>query len=287
MNLPVEAVDLVLPILGRDIARLRPLLASLEKFWHVPGDRYAITRDDPAKRKQVSAALGPKWTVVGESSVLPCLRKKHSHYNGWLIQQLLKLYSSRRLVSSPYFLTLDADCVVMRLTEYADVIKEGKAPITMSTRETSTSYHEWYLGSADALQLNLEQTGIGYRDSIQVTPAFLCRDLCRELVERIDDLYTDGGCYLCQRGESFGGGHFWTEYTMYHILAATRGSLWDLHWKHPCIIGPSVWLEDAFDAWTVEQFFTHEEPLFAVLQSNTKIDPERIWNKVNDFLKPE
>jgi hypothetical protein len=41
--------------------------------------------------------------------------------SGWFVQQLVKL-SIARIVSSPFYLTLDADVMCVRHTEYTDLV---------------------------------------------------------------------------------------------------------------------------------------------------------------------
>ncbi len=80
----------------------------------------------------------------------------------------------------------------------------------------------------------------------------------------------------------------WTEYALYHTFLESTGAFDRYHVPR----GPeaiydnerSVWFEREFRDAKIEQFMRGEAQ-FLVMQSNTEIAPERIWEKVRYYLE--
>ena len=74
----------------------------------------------------------------------------------------------------------------------------------------------------------------------------------------------------------------WTEYSLYFTFL----EVFDLFEKyHFCLeqrmTGNSVWYRDEYPSWDPKKSFTGERNFcFSVIQSNARIDPDEIWQKV-------
>lgn len=110
-------IDVVIPAIPKDLGTLPYVIDSVRKHVAHPIGQIFIVAPDSEKIKAVCRRKN--CVFVHEGNVLP-IRKKHIHYrsnrwerSGWLYQQLLKLGSSS-IVNQRYFLTIDADTILIR-----------------------------------------------------------------------------------------------------------------------------------------------------------------------------
>jgi hypothetical protein len=81
----------------------------------------------------------------------------------------------------------------------------------------------------------------------------------------------------------------WTEYSLYYAFLEA----YDLFEKYHFLLdnrisGNSVWEIDQYDSWDPANSFLGERTFyFSVIQSNTGIHPDEIWEKVCPYLQKE
>lgn len=294
-------LDAVLPLTAHDVERAQILFRSLEAFFEPLGTCHVVVPDEEVAvvRPRVP---GERYAVVAESDVVPeiswfrntariraRLRIVGPPIHGWFVQQLVKLAAADR-VQTPFYLTLDADVVCVRPTRYEDLVPGGRALV-----QTSPPNHpEWNDDAARVL--GLPRSGRQYA----VTPALLRGDavaaLARHLAGRVDprarelalwlprgrprQIVASWRSYLLRRLP-------WTEYAVYGTFVEATG-LFDryhvLGGDH-AIYGNGVWIESQFDEWDAEATFNRRDGFcFTVVQSATRIPPERVWAKVEPHL---
>ena len=291
----------MLPLRAEDVERANILFRSLERFFEPLGTCYIVT---PAADERVVRKRVPRdgYMVVSESEVVPeiayfwatarmraKLRLVGPPIHGWFVQQLVKL-AAADVVSTPFYLTLDSDVICVRETGYDDLVPAGRALV-----QTSPPNHpEWNDDAARVL--GLPRSGRQYA----VTPALLRGDavaaLARHLAGRVDprarelalwlprgrprQIVASWRSYLLRRLP-------WTEYAVYGTFVEATG-LFDryhvLGGDH-AIYGNGVWIESQFDEWDAEATFNRRDGFcFTVVQSATRIPPERVWAKVEPHL---
>ncbi len=110
-------IDVLIPAIDKDLETLPFVIDAIRKqVKHPIGQMMIVSPDSPG----IKALCAKKnCTFVPERTVLPITKKqiryrsKRWERSGWLLQQLLKL-SGDKLGSSRYFLTMDADTVLIR-----------------------------------------------------------------------------------------------------------------------------------------------------------------------------
>ena len=296
-----ERLDAVLPLTAPDAERAQILFRSLEAFLEPLGTCYVVTPDHDVAA--VSARVpGGRYAVVPESEVVPeigyfrttarlraKLRLVGPPIHGWFVQQLVKLAVADR-VAPPFYLTLDADVICVRPTGYDDLVPGGRAVL----QTTPPNHPEW---NDDAERvLGLPRSGRQYG----VTPAVLSRDavraLARHLQGRVAPRWGELASWLPPgRARDVAGSwrsHLlrslpWTEYALYGTFVEGTGLLEE----HHVLGGPdalyanAVWIESQFEEWNAAATFDPENDFcFSVVQSATRIPPDRVWAKVEPYV---
>ena len=294
---PCDRLDAVLPLAAADAPRAQILFRSLEAFFEPLGTCWVVVpdRDVAAVRAQVPAG---RYAILAECEVAPelpyfrttarlraKLRLVGPPIHGWFVQQLLKLAIWER-IGTPFYLTLDADVICVRPTRYDDLVVDGRALV----QTTPPNHPEW---NDDAERvLALPRSGRQYG----VTPAVLSREavglLTRHLVDRVDprvrgiaarlparpprDVLTSWRSFLLRNLP-------WTEYALYHTFLEQSDVAARYHHEpqEGAIYGNCVWMESEFDDW---QPPVDDGVCFSVVQSATRIPPERVWAKVAPLL---
>lgn len=115
--MPLPAIDVIIPAIEKDLGTLPRVIDSVRSMVQHPIGTIMIVSPDTPKMRQLCARK--RCVFVNENTVLP-ITKKHIRYrsakwdrSGWLYQQLLKL-SGDKLSSRDYYLTIDADTVLLR-----------------------------------------------------------------------------------------------------------------------------------------------------------------------------
>jgi hypothetical protein len=200
----------------------------------------------------------------------------------WHRQQIIKLYAPA-LIETEYFMIFDPDVFATHPFTADTLIGGGRALTYHQPRQ-----REPHLWRASA-QL-LRQDPHLERDGIWWTPAILSRTLCQRLHARLSALYDDDWIRVLLR-------HYmidWTEYTLYWLNAEREGLLDQFHVLpapgQPAMhASESVWYAGKggrnLDTWPAEYHFgDHGNGLFAVVQSNTFIPPDRVVEKLRPFF---
>ena len=155
----------------------------------------------------------PQFQVISETDLIPELRLfRPERIGGWQLQQLIKL-SAARIVSSPFFLTLDADVVCVRHIEYSDLIQDQRAIANVydSDRDVHGEWYEW------------SEKVLGFPRSGRihgVTPAVLSAEGVRRLFTLFEERLKPNAL----RAETYLISHRpWTEYTLYYTFLEHTG----------------------------------------------------------------
>ena len=80
----------------------------------------------------------------------------------------------------------------------------------------------------------------------------------------------------------------WNEYPLYYSFLEAHGLFEKYHFSlDNRLSGNSFWNIDEYDSWEPADSFSGKRTFFfSVLQSNTKLDPEIIWQRVFPYLQP-
>jgi Family of unknown function (DUF6492) len=283
-------LDAVLPLAAADSLRAQILFRSLETFFEPLGTCYVVAPDHDALAVRAAVPDG-RYVVLRDSEVVPEIgyfrttarlrAKLHvvgPPFHGWFVQQLVKLVIADR-VATPFYLTLDADVICVRPTRYDDLVADGRALV----QTTPPNHPEW---NDDAERvLGLPRSGRQYA----VTPAVLSVDGVRKLADHLQRRvrrrlrrFVSWRSYLLRNLP-------WTEYALYHTFLERTG-LFDRYHVHggpDAIYSNCVWMESEFDDWNPAADFPGETFRFSVVQSATRIPPERVWVKVAAALSSD
>lgn len=292
-------IDVVLPLAGKDVGRLRTLGASLRKFWRVPGCLRVFTPDSDAADVAIAVSKSPlvdvfkEIFVVRDSELLqrPQSRQIKPGEGHWWQQQLVKIVAAE-VVDTAFYMILDADCFAVRPIEHDDLVKNGRGLVAMSEDDDArlpyfyeSSRPIWYEGARKVLQLQPESR----TRRVNVTPFLMSQALALTLRNRMRALYGDGWrgnlMMLAQGGDL--NRVCWTEYTLYE-LCARHANFWDafhIETAEP-LVGNALWQVHQVPTWDPRACF---EPaprpfFFSLVQSHTGLAPEWTWERVAPFL---
>jgi hypothetical protein len=288
---PEQALlDAVLPLTAADSSRAQILFRSLDALFEPLGTCYVVAPDRDAE--SVRAAVPDlRYVVLRDSDVIPEIgyfrvmarlrAKLHlvgPPFHGWYLQQLVKLAIADR-VATPFYLTLDADVICVRPTAYDDLVRGGRALV----QTTPPNHPEW---NDDAERvLGLPRSGRQYA----VTPAVLSSDAVHELADHVQRRvrrhlrrFVSWRSYLLRNLP-------WTEYALYFTFLERTG-LFDrycVHGGRDSIYSNCVWMESEFEDWDPAADVPGATFRFSVVQSATRIPPDRVWTKASTALASE
>jgi len=283
-------ISAILPIKTRgrhyadNIARCDILFSSLRHFT-TPAvfDKILIVvpHDELADARRYAAA----WSdfpveVIDESVHMTAFADFHRPHQvrPWHRQQIIKLYTPA-LIDTEYFMVFDPDVFAIHPFSIDDLIVDGRALTYCQPRMREP--HLWrpsagLLGQDPHLD----------RDGIWWTPAILSKTLVEHLQRRLEELH--GGDWIRILLSNYMID--WTEYTLYWLNAEREGLLDRYHTPpapgHRALHAPdSVWYAGPngrnLDEWPADRYFSPEgDGLFAVVQSNTFIPPDRVVEKL-------
>lgn len=110
-------IDILIPAIEKDLGTLPFVIDSVRNYVKHPIGKIFIVA--PARKKMIDLCRNKGCTFINEDTLLP-ITKKNINYrsqkwdrSGWLYQQLLKL-SGDTLCTSPFYLVIDADTVLIR-----------------------------------------------------------------------------------------------------------------------------------------------------------------------------
>lgn len=276
-NVTAGTISAVLPLkvsgrhYGENLTRCDLLFATMRRF-ELAGLFAEILIVVPQDEHALICRHAEGWSdfpinIVVEDTFLDVFREygKWHQVRPWHRQQIIKLYCAK-LVSSPFFLTLDPDVMALRGFSYADLIKDGRALMEPEDRSVHAA---WWKASAHLLGLtpSLDSPGMS------VTPALLARDICLALFDRLEARH----CTPWYRVLLENYGIDWTEYTLYYLEAESSGLLGQRHRlpgkDEPRLLAPyRVWCKADLDTAQLGRLFSApQRDFFSVIQSNAGV----------------
>lgn len=281
----MSRLDAVLPLTRADAERAQRLLLpsllanlnDLQTCWIVVPDReVAICRRSFSTHKV---------EVVSEYEVVPELRlidrlgplvmlgnlPLHPHrrpgriFRGWYKQQLIKIAAGESLITTPAYLTLDADVLCTRPTDADELLPDGRALIEL---RPEPEHPLWYRRSARALCLPMPSR------EMSVTPALLVCDVIRRLADWLGPRWRRS---LISRLP-------WTEYAVYLTFLEAEG-ITDVHHVPGQLLSDGCWHRDAWRDWEPGKLFTRDAPApFTLVQSHLGVPVEEIEARISDSV---
>lgn len=298
-------IDAVLPLIPRDIERYAILARSLRRYFQPLGTLYVVIPDASFElhaARIISLAEGLRVQVVCESEWLPDL-STFSQLRGWYKQQILKL-AGASFVATDYYLTLDADVICTRLCTYEQLLPGGRSPCFVIPRD---DHPDWYRGAEAVLGLRALRHGVLHN----VTPVLWSRDGVKALHQHLESRaqarsYAGGMLGLQQRVLFFWYGRRasastpkwpmwlaasppWAEYAMYFTFLEATHAFETYHFNSDrCLydVGRSLWQSTrSLAGWDPRPLFEGDgPPFFAVVQSNTGIDPSDVMRQLKPWV---
>jgi hypothetical protein len=294
----------VLPLIPRDLERFKVLARSLERNFGELGTVFVVVPDRvrDAMTEPVHRAAGAlRVEIVPEGQWVPDMAS-YWQLPGWYKHQLVKI-AAAEFVDTPFYLTLDADVICTRPTTVDKLLPGGRAACYVIERD---EHPKWYEGAEAVLGVRAPRRGILHN----VTPAVWAKKAVRELIAHLDDVvrrraYANGLRGLQQRlfftlhriGPRRRGAAWcawlaasrpWAEYAMYFTLLEATKRFDEYHFHSDyCIydVQRSVWWKGDFDGWDATPLFDGAgPPYFAVIQSNTQVPVEHVWQKLAPWL---
>jgi hypothetical protein len=214
----------------------------------------------------------PNMRVECEDNLCPALKGE----SGWHKQQILKL-AAARLVSSDYYLLLDADVILKRPTKLLDLFPAGK-PIL---QKINAGHHwDWWVGSRKILKSKVQIE----RDSIvmDVTPNFIHRETCLALQDAIAsrNKHKEWDRFLFE-SQKIG----WTEYSLYWLYTLERGLEQKLYDWSSRQMYDFIWESGQLSPERLQRVFAPDSnSFFLVVQSNLKLDLSVIRMQLLPYL---
>ncbi|CCG42679.1 DUF6492 family protein [Magnetospirillum molischianum] len=284
----------ILPIKTRgrhyadNIARCDILFSSLRAFTSpatfdrilvvVPHDELALARE------YVKAWSDFPIELVDESVHMTAFTEftQPHQIRPWHRQQIIKLYSPA-LIDTEFFMVLDPDVFAVQPFTIDDLILDGRALTYPQPRMREP--HLW----RPSAQL-LQQEPHLERDGIWWTPAILSRTLVQALQRRLEELYQRDWIRVLLSNYMID----WTEYTLYWLNAEREGLIERYHTLPPAgrrglHVNESVWYAGKdgrnLNDWQAGKHFGPDgDGLFAVVQSNTYLPPDRVVDKLGPYF---
>ncbi len=296
-------IDAVLPLKLDDYSRFRILDASLKKFMKDLGKLFIIVPDKEVTTFR-SEIKGDRYEIIPETAVVPefMLFKR---YPGWNKQQLIKL-AAADIVETDFFLTLDADVICIRPTNFSDLVRDGRSYCyRLSLKQSDQRFKTWYHNAERILKI---ESAAYHHD---VTPAVLSREAMLLLQNHLAQTYRKSRTGFNKLDLQYWGinalakfipklsfaewrlyllsSEQWTEYSLYYAFLEAYNLFEKYHFLlDKRISGNSVWHLNEYDSWDPANSFMGERTFyFSLIQSNTGINPDEIWQKVRPYLQPE
>lgn len=214
-----DKLSLVLPLDVGDLSRYAILLRSftllisatvLELLVIVPDDQYRVFS---LVTQGFVEHLSFPVRIVAESILLPPPTDHYTYYP-YAIQMSLKLLVAR-IILTQYYITLDADVVLVQDFRFGDVIMpDGRAIYQHEPR--LTAHPEWWLKSESFLNMsgNIDKSLQGFG----ATPAVLSTFGSLLVLEKIREARGNQPEFIREWVSSFGVSAVWTEYTLYRTV---------------------------------------------------------------------
>jgi hypothetical protein len=136
-------IDILIPAIEKDLGTLPYVIdAARKQVKHPIGDIMIVA---PRKRRIIELCHRKGCKFIDENTVLP-ITKQHINYrskkwerSGWLFQQLLKL-SGDKICKSDFYLTIDADTVLIR----PHIFRKGHKTVFFCRNWSQDEYYKTY-----------------------------------------------------------------------------------------------------------------------------------------------
>lgn len=266
-------IDAVLPLKGSDLDRFRNLRLTMDKFYELEGTVYTVVPEGDVNRVTREVACDERFEVLSECDVAPTLCSSRFKLSGWWKQQLIKL-SILPKIKTKFYLTLDADVLIVRKLTEDDLIKEGRGIVEYMGPEY---FPEWYERSCRLLRIQQRPPM-----TVMVTPFLFNAELMKQVLDYITGI-AQGGFLDWQSYMSACFG--WTEYSTYHIVG-THLELWEKYHVEveKSLFGNCIWNLSEVEGWRAEDSFD-KEFFYTVIQSNTKLTGQWVRSQIMPYLK--
>ena len=199
----------------------------------------------------------------------------------YAIQMAVKLLVSE-VIDTPFYLTLDADVLLLNPFVYSDIFHEkvGSGPLAIYENENRNFHPDWWQGSENVL--DCQSNYLHNEKGFSVTPALLSTFGSRLVLAQLRQRYGTRG-YQSYWLSSFGKSTTWSEYTLYRITLDHFG-IFDLLHVSDMEIG--LTRLHCNDVWYIDQLpwsplnavpgTTKWKCIFSVVQSSTGVSPSTI-----------
>ncbi len=300
-----QRIDVVIPLTLHDYDRFKILQLSLDRFYHVPGTRWVVTRGD--ELDQVKARLtDDRYRVISEDSLIPELKfynilrvllgRTHAPTQGWFVMQLIHL-AIAEIIPTEFYLTFDSDVVCTKPVHYSNLIKNGRAIPRYRQAEVIDPYPQWDEWAERVLGLPRLRINRGVTPELlnragvlalqhhlagRVHPALRLLGNTLPKTSPVRSLLMSWRSYLLRNLP-------WIDTVLYDTFLEATGQFEKYHLmsEETTISGNSVWYRNMWPTWRPEESFTNREDFFfSVLQSNAMLSVLEVWERIRPFLQP-
>jgi hypothetical protein len=278
-------IDAVVPLAAADFERFHKLLLpSLQCFFGVLGTCWVVA---PATDVEFlkDGIDDERFQVLSEVDLIPELplyRKILRRVGiatgagrGWFVQQIIKLAIAKR-VTTPFYLTLDADVLCVKEVKYDDLVRDGRG-IAVVYHSDKDIHGGWYWWTEKVLGFPRSGRTHG------VTPALLSAEAVARLSEFLQSRVKDKGlsceAYLLKNLP-------WTEYTLYYTFLEHMGLFAHYHFEAAsALYGNSVWHAGDLPSWRADASFGPDSDyFFSVIQNDAAPSVDDIVALVSPYL---
>lgn len=213
-------------------------------------------------------------SLINESALFDGLLRPG--WNKYALQMAIKLLIAQH-VTTNYYITLDADVVLVGSIDVHKILPGGKA---MYVAEPQSVHPHWWVGSTVVLGLE----AASYSNStFGVTPAVLSTFGAQVAAASVRDRskQLDWQHFWLK---SWGVGIWWSEYSLYRLALDTHGLFDELHaLPKSNVLCHAVWYEGQLP-WDSAAAYDSADCVFSLVQSTTHADPSVIACSVSREL---
>jgi peptidoglycan/xylan/chitin deacetylase (PgdA/CDA1 family) len=254
-----------------DLDRFQRLLwPSFAQNWRLPGQLHWLIVCPPADVNAIEQRLRALDVegvqVVDEDRLLPSLVGK----SGWFKQQLVKL-AAADLVTTPHYLTLDADVLLLRRIAIDDLLPGGRPRLGA---RRGADHMDWWQASARMLKSSIH---VAPGDAVMgVTPALLETATARQVLPEVArrNGVADAAAFLFDARQQH-----WSEYTLYWLLALETGVAASYVQQGGALYQGIFTADDLprlRDDWLQQNYDGASGPPFCVVQSTAGVGTARV-----------
>lgn len=307
-------LTLVLPLELSDMQRYTILLTSLTLLTSDSVHELMVIVPDLQAQtffllsKGFSELLNFPIRIVAESHIVPPPPVNERYYP-YAIQMAIKLLVAR-VVQTDFYITLDADVILLRNFEYSDLVISGRG---VYHHEERLIFHpDWWEKSEQFIGFHTSSTP--EKQGFGATPAVLSAYGALLVLEKIHERMNYAHNFIELWLLSFGVTAVWSEYTLYRlvldeyrVIAMCMTSSCYYNSKHECRhdIFCSYYFFQIFDylhiregvdnnkrlqcnpvwfpsdlPWRPEEAYSNESCIFSLVQSTSNASPSYVFGEV-------